>query len=245
MKLGVVLLRRAGERPIAVTPPHVPAASGGMDGRWLVIEVVRSRQSDLELVNLRDRSHRSLPAAVNTRAWEWRGSISGSWLLFGRYGSPEHTYQVALYNLATRKLRVLDEVGVHAAYAEPGLVNGRYAVWAACHESSCAIHRYDLRTGKRLRITADYAHTLYAPSVAASGDVYYARSGLECGEEVELMRYRTGAGSKVVRTFPPGHDLRFTTTTRIGNKQRILFDGGRCPSGFDILAIDDRPGIRK
>ena len=59
--------------------------------------------------------------------------------------------------------------------------------------------------------------------------------------EVELLRFREGAASRVVRTFSPGHDLRFTTTTRTGDRQRVLFDGGACPSGFDIFAIDDSP----
>src|SRR4051812_9278766 len=213
MKLGVVLVRRASGRPVAVTPPHVLAASGGTDGRRLVVEVVRSGQSDLELVDLADRSRRSLPAAVNTREWEWRGSISGPWLLFGRYRAPV-TYQIVVYNLVTRELRILDEAGVHAAYAEPGLLDGRYAVWAACHEGSCAVSRYDLKTRKGLRITTDYEHTLYAPSVTAAGDVYYARGGRGCGNEVELLRYRQRTGSRVVYTFAPGHDLRFTATTR-------------------------------
>jgi hypothetical protein len=77
--------------------------------------------------------------------------------------------------------------------------------------------------------------------VAASGDVYYARGGPGCGDEVELLRYRAGAGSRLVHTFPPGHDLRFTATIRIGTRQRVLFDGVDCPAGFDILALDDRP----
>lgn len=119
MKLGVVLLRRDGGRAIRVSPSHALSASGGMDSRWLVIQFVRSGNSDLELVDLRDRRHRDLPARVNTRAWEWRGSISGPWLLFGRLGAPAGTYRVVLYNLAGDEASVLDSVAGHGAYAEP------------------------------------------------------------------------------------------------------------------------------
>lgn len=77
--------------------------------------------------------------------------------------------------------------------------------------------------------------------MARNGDVYYGRGRRSCGSEVKLMRYRAGSGSRVVRSLPAGYDFRFTNTTQIGDRQRVLFDGGRCPRGFDVFAIEDRP----
>jgi hypothetical protein len=142
-----------------------------------------------------------------------------------------------LYNLKSDEMRVLDSVGGHGAYAEPGLLNGRYAVWAGCPDNFCTIYRYDIRTGTQKRIASNYGQVLFGPSVASNGDVYYGRGGRSCGSEVKLMRYRPGSGSRVVRSLPAGYDFRFTTTTQIGDRQRVFFDGGHCPRGFDIFAI--------
>ncbi len=53
MKLGRVYVRHGSGPAYPVTPSDVLAASGGMDGRTLVVQLVRSGESDLALVDLR------------------------------------------------------------------------------------------------------------------------------------------------------------------------------------------------
>jgi hypothetical protein len=233
MKLGTVFVRHGDGRPVAITTPGVLAAAGGMDGRTLVVQVVRNHQSDLRLFDLRtDRFHEP-PPAVNTRAWEWRGSISGHRLLFGRFDGV-NTYEIVLANLSTGREQILESVRGHGAYAEPGQINRRYAVWAGCPDNFCTIYRYDVTTHRRVRVPGDYRHAAFAPSVAAGGDVFYGRGLVACGADVKLMRYRPGATPHVVASLLPGYDFRFSST----DGRRVLFDRVSCDHGdFDVYAV--------
>jgi hypothetical protein len=235
MKLGTVMLQHGVSRPAAITAPGVLAASGGMDRRTLVVQVVRGGQSDLRLFDLASRRFRDPPRGVNTRAWEWRGSILGARLLFGRYrvAGNAGTYDVLLANLATGRIRMLDSVAGHVPYAEPGQIAGPYAVWSTCRDNLCFVYRYDARDARRIRIDGGYGDGAYAPSVTATGDVYYARGRYACGSDVEIVRYRAGERSVIAR-LPEGFDLRFTDT----DGSRLLYDRVNCTHGdFDIYSI--------
>ena len=234
MKLGAVFLSHAGGPAVRITPTGVLAASGGMDAKTLVVQVIRKQGSDLELFDLKTRRFHEPTRGVNTRAWEWGGSISGSRLLFGRFNGVD-TYDIVLADLSTGRERILDSVRGHGAYAEPGQLSGPYAVWAGCPDNFCSIYRYDIRTGSRLRVPGDYRHVAYAPSVAASGDVYYGYALRGCGSVVQLRRFRPGAGSRVVQTLARGYDFRFTNT----DGRRVVFDRVSCSQdNFDIFAAN-------
>lgn len=234
MKLGVVFLRQAGGRAVQISPRGVLASSGGMDGRTLVVQVIRNHQSDLELVDLKTHRLREPPRGVDTRAWEWRGSISGRRLLFGRFNGVD-TYDIVLTDLTTGRERILDSVRRHGAYAEPGQVNGRYAVWAGCPDNFCTVYRYDIRSGERVRVPGDYQHVNFAPSVDANGNVYYGRGLWSCGGQVKLMRFRPGTAPHVIVSLPQGYDFRFTST----DGRRVLFDRVNCSrDNFDIFAAN-------
>jgi hypothetical protein len=213
-----------------------------MDSRTLVVQVVRGGQSDLEFYDLKGHRLRQPPRGVNTRQWEWRGSISGRWLLFGRvyFGGP--TYKVVLYDLRTRRQRILESVTGHEPYAEPGKVAGDYAVWARCPYNFCTIYRYRIRPRHLLRLPSDYGHAVYAPSVTSDGDVYYGRGLWACGAQVELMRYRPHRGPRVVLKLAQGYDFRFTDLTRVEGQTRVYFDRVRCDSdSFDIFTTGPLP----
>ena len=234
MKLGAVFMSRAGGRPVRITPAGVVAASGGMDARRLVVQVIRDHVSDLELFDLKTRRFRQPPHGVNTRAWEWRGSISGHRLLFGRFNGV-NTYDIVLANLSTGRERILDSVSGHGAYAEPGQVSGRYAVWAGCPDNFCSVYRYNIANGSRLRVRGDCGHVASAPSVAASGDVYYGYALRGCGSAVQLRRFRQGVGSRVLQTLAVGYDVRFTNT----DGRRVVFDRVHCShDNFDVFAAN-------
>jgi Tol biopolymer transport system component len=145
-----------------------------------------------------------------------------------------NTYDVALTDLVTGRTRVLDSVQGHGAYAEPGQVDGRYAVWAGCPDNFCTIYRYDLRSGRRIRVPGDYAHVVFAPSVTANGDIYYGRSLAYCGAQVRVMHYRPGTPPQVIASLATGFDFRFSTT----DGRRVLFDRVNCKHGnFDLYSV--------
>ena len=244
LKLGTVELREGARRPVRISEPGVLSASGGMDRQNVVIQEVRSGQSDLRLYDLESHSLRRLPPGPNTRSWEWRGSISGRRLLFGRIDFGSKTYQIVLANLATGEEHILDSVSGHGAYAEPGQLAGRYAVWLGCPDNVCSIYRYDVRTGKKVRVTTRAAYTTfyYAPSVTADGTVYYAEGARACGAHVSLVQFRPQRATRRIATLPPGYDLRFTSASPRPGGTRIVFDRVNCSSKH-FAVYELRPGI--
>jgi hypothetical protein len=207
-----------------------------MDARTLVVQVIRNRQADLLLFDLRTHRFHEPPREVNTRAWEWHGSVSGRWFLFGRFDGANR-YDIVLTDLRTGRERILDSVRGHGAYAEPGQVNGGYAVWAGCPDNLCSVYRYDIRTHAVVRVPGDYRHTQYRSAVSANGDVYYGRSLFSCGSLVKLMRYRPGMPPIVLTTLPRGYEFRFVSA----DARRVLYDRGNCTGGgSDIYSMQSR-----
>jgi hypothetical protein len=233
MKLGSVFVRYGSAKPVQITPHGALAASGGMDAETLVVQVVRNNQSDLLLFDLRTRRFRGPPRGVNTRAWEWHGSISGPWLLYGRYNGVNR-HEIVLANIRTHRQRILDTVEGHGAYAEPGQVNGQYAVWAGCPDNFCSVYRYAIGTRKLVRVPGDYKHAQFRSAVSPDGDVYYGRSLWSCGGHVQLMAFRKGKRPRLVAELPRRYDFRFLNF----GAGHLLFDSGRCPAGNpDIYSI--------
>jgi hypothetical protein len=230
LRLGTVYLNGK-----AITGPGVRAASGGMDRQTLVVSLVRDNQADLVLYDVTRHTYSEPPEGVNTRDWEWRGAVSGRWLLFGRVSVAGNgsAYDIALADLATGETRVLDRVDTHAAYAEPGQIEGRYAVWSRCSENLCVVYRYDVLTRKRVRVDGDYRQAAVAPSVTPKGVVYYAKGRYTCGA-VHIVRWQAGHGRTTVATLPSGYDLRFTDT----DGKMVFFDRVRCPDrGWDVYRV--------
>jgi hypothetical protein len=242
LSLGRVELQRGSGRPVAVGPRGVLGAVGGGDARTLVVQQVLDGSSDLAFVDIATGAVRQPPRGVNTRAWEWRGEISGRWLVLGRvdFGGP--TYRVVLHDLATGRERVLAAVSGHGAYAEPGQLNGRFAVWASCPDNACTLYRLRIGDRRPVRVVSRfYGGAVYAASVTRAGVVYYAEGRLGCGRQVRIMRSAPGRPPRVVAALPPGFDLRFTTAVDGRAGTRILYDRVRCATKrFDIYEVDDR-----
>jgi hypothetical protein len=179
---------------------------------------------------------------VNTREWEWRGEISGRWLVFGRVDFAGPTYRVVLHDLATGRERVLASVSGHGAYAEPGQLNGRFAVWASCPDNACALYRLQIGRRRPTRIASRiYGSADYAASVTRTGVVYYAEGRLGCGRQVRIMRSAPGRPPRVVAALPAGYDLRFTVALDAPRETRILYDRVSCSTKrSDIYEVDDR-----
>jgi hypothetical protein len=198
----VVLVRRGNRAAWQANPHGTYAETGGIDGRTLVVQLIRGGTSKLAEVDLRSRKLTMLPLDARTSAWLWRPSVSGSWLLYGRIDYAVGSYGIVLADRATGRTRELDVVYGHAAYAAPGQVNGRYAVWIGCPDNHCHAYRYDVRTGRRaaMPLLGGYAYSQFGPSVTRDGTVYYGNMR-ECGD-VRLVRWRNGSVKTILR-FPP------------------------------------------
>jgi hypothetical protein len=67
--------------------------SGGIDATTittLIYQQVKGHQSDIKLFNLMTHVRSDPTVGVNTPAWEYRPTISGPWILFGRLRASTH-----------------------------------------------------------------------------------------------------------------------------------------------------------
>ena len=221
-----VLVRRSDGHPWRANPQGTYAQTGGISGSTLVIQLIRGGRSKLAEVDLGTRKLTPMPIEADTSAWLWRPSLSGRWLLYGRIDYASRSYSVVLRNRATGATRTLDVVDGHAAYAAPGQVNGRYAVWIGCPDNHCRAYRYDMRTGRRaaMPLLGGYAYSQFGPSVTRYGTVYYGNMR-ECGD-VRLVRWRHGSVKTILR-FPP-HTAFVYSYAEDGPNPTIYYDRVGC-----------------
>jgi hypothetical protein len=198
----VVLVRRRAGPAWRANPRGTYAQTGGIDGRTLVIQLIRGGTSKLAEIDLGNRKLTMLPLDARTSAWLWRPSVSGRRLLYGRIDYAQGTYGIVLADRVTGTTSELAVVGGHAAYAAPGQSTGTTPSGSAARDNQCRAYRYDIRTGRRVRmpLLGGYAYTQFGPSVARDGTVYYGNMRA-CGD-VRLVRWRDGSVKTILR-FPP------------------------------------------
>jgi hypothetical protein len=230
----VVLVRRGAGPAWRANPRGTYAQTGGIDGRKLVIQLIRGGASKLAAVDLGSRKLTMLPFDAGTSAWLWRPSVSGRWILYGKIDYALRSYGIVLADRSTGARRTLAVVDGHAAYAAPGQVNGRYAVWIACPGNQCRAYRYDIRTRERVAmpLLGGYAYSQFGPSVARDGTVYYGNTR-ECGD-VRLVRWRNGSTKTILR-FPP-HTAFVYGYVEDGPRRAIYYDRVGC-SRSDLSSI--------
>jgi hypothetical protein len=158
---------------------------------------------------LRTRKLTPLPVEATSHAWLWRPSVSGRWILYGRIDYALRSYAIAVADRTTWATRTLAVVDGHAAYAAPGQINGRYAVWIGCPDNHCRAYRYDLVTGRRIAmpLLGGYAYGQFGPSVTRDGTVYYGNAR-GCAD-VRLVRWRAGVAKTILR-FPPNTAFQYS-----------------------------------
>jgi hypothetical protein len=234
-------MQRSGEPKVRVNRPRTQGYSGGFDGETFVYQEVRGMRSNLQFYDVGDGGRSAPPAGVNTRHWEWHPTVSGDWLLFGRSNGAARVDLVLLRNLATGETRRLGRLRWgRRTIAEPGQVNGNYAVWYRC-TPACDVFLYDIAAGTTTRIPNPNRRQQYDPSVTSDGTVYFVRSGRGCGASVRLVRHPIGGPSKVLATLGSGRDSFHTYALENDDgTTSLFFDRVRCSTGaFDVLKLID------
>jgi hypothetical protein len=225
---------------------------GGVDSPLVVYQQVAAGNSDIKLYNLDTGTRGSPGAGVNTRNWEWRPTISGDWLLFGRSARSGATERVILYNRTTREQRVLGTTTKRSDFVVPGQVTGNWAVFFRCTRAQhgCTVVRYDIAAKtKRVvpRRNTAASRSQYGASVTPSGIVYLMRSGYGCGTSVRLVRF-FGQGDPqygtVLASIPAGKDTYYTyARVNPDTSVDVLFDRGSCRGNpnLDIYKVTEPP----
>jgi Divergent InlB B-repeat domain len=234
-----VMVRRDGSSPVRVNPGRSRAAMGDFAGGRLVYQQYRNRRSDLRFYDL-DTGARSKVAGVNTRHWEYWPSMSGEWLLYGRWNRSGGARRLLLHNLATGERRVLDRTKSGRAFIGPGQVAGNYAVWSTC-DLRCQVFRYDILTATAEMIPNPGAYQR-APSVSSAGTVYFSRGGKGCGASVALVRAPVGGPQEVLVQLQNVLDIRDTYAyTKANGSVEVYYERNGCgkPAAADVYMVED------
>lgn len=220
-----------GAAPVRLNPRNTFAEAGGVDGDQVIFDQINLNTfaNGIRIWNATTHTF-STPHGVNTRALEYRPTMSGPWILFGRFGA--HADRAVLHNTATGETIVLatdrsGEIAIH-----PGQVSGNWAVYDVCRRV-CNVYRYDIAGGTTTRLRNTLRGRFqYAPSVTADGTVYFVHSGAACGQNVRLVRQPLGAGPQVLVSFNPGRDVLSKTQAvpDAATGTDLYYDKFRCSS---------------
>jgi len=203
---------RIGSGPIKrVNPVGTTGWPGGFSGDRLIFQQVSaSGQSDLRFYNAVTGSYGVVPTGWNTKLWEWRPSISGPYVLFGRITFASDREVILLGNLTTGHVTLLAALTGKNAVAEPGQVNGNYATWMSCpnYNVSCDVYEYNITSGVTSKVSNTFPSGKFQtnPSVASNGTVYFFHAALACGADVSLNKRALGASRTMLTPFAHGLD---------------------------------------
>jgi hypothetical protein len=200
-------LQRTGHPRVKVNRAGTEGFAGGFSGSVFVYdEYTQAAGEDIWKVNLDTGRRTRFGTRVNTGYNDYHPTISGRWLLYGRYNWDTHTYRVIVFNTVTKQTRTL-ATGTEARPVYPGQLNGRYATFGRYTSTSTEVYRYDVSQGVTAHIPRPASVAFqYNPMVARDGTVYYTRSGDGCGVAAQLARYPIGGPAEVLYDFPANVD---------------------------------------
>jgi hypothetical protein len=224
-----------------VNPAGTYAQTGGIDGRWLIVQIIQPGRSRLARYDLATRQLSFLGSAINDDAWLWRPDIDGHGILYGAIvpgTTATLAYEIRLADLKTGRVRVLARLDGHAEYAAPGQLRGNWATWVACTDNSCNVWRENLSTGvAESAVDPDHlSYTQLAPAVDRRGVVYYERALATCGD-AEIRRWSAQGDSLVLR-LPSRFAYQYGYLTKQASD--LYFDLGGCARNAtdDIYALE-------
>jgi len=227
----------AGQPAIRVNPRHTEGWPGGFDGTTLIYQQVHKASSDIQLWDVATHE-RSVPPGVNTPGWEWHPTMSGDWILYGKTHFFPRRSRVLLTNIRTEQTITLADV---KGNADPGQVNGNWAVWHRCVDRLCSVYRYDIATGERIQAPPTHVgrQQRYA-SVTSTGTVYFMHSGSACGRNAKLVEWVPGQPLQVLIAFLPGVQVTSTTQAALDpvTGTDVYFDKHTCGQQvYDIFKV--------
>jgi hypothetical protein len=170
---------------VRVNPPGTSAQTGGIDGRWLVLQIAQRGRSRLARYDLKTHRLAYFPAFVNDGAWLWRPDVDAHRILYGAIvpgRSAVLRYEIRLADTHRRTVRVLISLDGHADYAAPGQLRGDWATWVSCPDNVCNVWRENLATGhaESAPDPNQLANSQFGPAVDTHGNVYFGRATNLC-----------------------------------------------------------------
>ena len=245
-----------------VNPKGTNAVTGGIDGSTLVYQLFSPdyKKSDLALIDLSTRTNLDVPDGVNTDAYEYSPSISGTHLLFGR--GIHHGESIVLFDISTGTSQVLfSKTNTDRRFFSivPGQVNGNYAVWwqvvirwkdrdRRILDGTIGgdVWLYDIATETTTKLPSAKGVWQSSPFVDRAGTVYFRRKSTfssSCVHHTRLVARQIDGTESLLYTFPSGSDFYFPVAVDNANGTTDVYvDGGNC-EGPDFSDIWMFPGV--
>ena len=221
---------------------------GGIDYPTVVYGRVLNGQSNIYLYDLSTGTRPSTPAGINTGKYEYRPSIAGDWLLFGRDNNRGPVQRIILHNRISGNERVIARVGRRGPALYPGQVSGGVSAPLASYTRCvgfCDVRWYNIATRLTTTLSKPSRRTHQYNSAVGGAAVYVVRSGQGCGVNVRIVRY--GAGDPqtgtVVARLPERRDIGYMSARQSEDGTVEVFYGRViCPSSrWDVYKITDPP----
>jgi hypothetical protein len=254
LRVGNGPIHRIGARPLRLDGIGPGGTGGGISGTTLVyarsMDAKLPASSLIGFYDIATHTYSSPPAGWNPspgeRFWNSHPSISGRFVLFARHSvDPDQLFQEVY--LGDRTTGALTQLASGANLAA-GQVNGNYAVWEQCDRNGvayCSVYRYDIAAKKTTLIPNRFIASgrfEYAPSVTATGTVYFIHSGNGCGTSATLVRQPLGGSDTVLVTFKKGVDVGSTFVDDTGGTPSVYYSQSSCTGGGrhgDVYKITD------
>jgi len=225
-----------------VNAPKSQGYMGGIDGTTLVYAQRKSTGQNLWLFDLVAKTRTILPPKVNTTHHEWRPTISGDWIQFGRI-TPARS-RVYLYNRVTQALILLDEINLNpqgTAFLEPGQMSGNWATWTRVGgHGGARVKVYDIANASTATIPLSVGTVQFGAAATPSGAIYYGEEDtLQCGSNAELLKWVPGSPPTSLVRLNRGVDFALTYAAPLVGSDDVYFAKGRCTSSnVDIFKVN-------
>ena len=141
---------------------------------------------------------------MNTPNFEFRPSLSGGRLLFGRLALDSHTETIRVFTQASGKTRVLDTIHSDATHSvAPGQISGKFAVWHRC-APTCNVLEWNRQTDTVTKLVNGGGKAQWWAAVAPDGTAYYVREGVQCDSVAKIVADPLNGPPEVIFTLPDG-----------------------------------------
>ena len=239
------LASKQGESPISLGAPGKVAFVGGITGTTAVFQQTESGNNvNIYRYDLEQQERTKLGNKVNTPNFEFRPSLSGGRLLFGRLALDSHTQTIRVFTTATGKTRVLDTIHFDATHSvAPGQISGKFAVWHRC-APTCNVFEWNRKADTTTKLVNGGGKNQWWAAVAADGTAYYVREGVQCDSVAKIVADPLNGPPEVIFTLPDGTTASHLSVDDVGAMGRDLYYSKvTCvtPQTFDVRLLEISP----
>ena len=198
----------------------------------------RGGNSDVKFYDWQTQAWAKPGPSVDTDRWEYEPALSGHWLVFGRLNrrATPDTRRIILENVQTGAVTVLAEFQGSRAVGtlSSPQINGDWVTWVSMKDEyqRASVHRYQISTGKALRIPHPTGLLDYESAIGPDGTVYFLQSPGGCGRRVTFESYTTAGVLNTLADMPAGRDggEELSAEPQADGSTDLYFDSYRCTS---------------